>query len=88
MQKKVLGKGLNAILSDLPSSSRHAAAVRPAAIDAHDDVPSDTNPVSFHPEALRSVLELPLDRIDVNPRQPRRFLNSYQPSSSKYCSCY
>ena len=76
MQKKVLGKGLSAILSDLPSSSQQAAAMRPAPAEAHVDVPPDTKPVSFHPEALRSVLELPLDRVDVNPRQPRRFFDA------------
>jgi ParB family transcriptional regulator, chromosome partitioning protein len=62
MQKKVLGKGLNAILSN----------------EAAPSVIRDIQPVSHNideaaePAAVgRRVLDLPLDSIDVNPRQPR-----------------
>ena len=62
MQKKVLGKGLDAILSDerpvVAPGGGSAAAPQPA-----------PRPVE---SPLRSVIELPLERIVANPRQPRR----------------
>ncbi len=61
MQKKVLGKGLNAILSNeaAPTTDQE----RPTGVDGHDSSPEAEK---------RLVLELDLDQVDVNPRQPRR----------------
>ncbi len=62
MQKKVLGKGLNAILADNPASE-----------PASPSAPAETAESAFPLAAPgRSVRELPIDRIVANPRQPRR----------------
>ncbi|MBM4116838.1 ParB/RepB/Spo0J family partition protein [bacterium] len=62
MQKKVLGKGLDAILAEdrpaNPPGSSLAAAPQRA-----------PQPIQM---PLKSVIELPLDRIVASPRQPRR----------------
>ncbi len=64
MQKKVLGKGLNAILSN---------ETAPTADHEHRSDAGD------HDSGLeaegRRVLELDLDQVDVNPRQPRRYFD-------------
>lgn len=63
MQKKVLGKGLNAILSN------EAAPTTPRETQIEPEVKERARV----PEIPgRQVMDLPLDRIDVNPRQPRR----------------
>ncbi len=79
MQKKVLGKGLSAILSDLPPP---AATVKPAPALAREDT-VEADPASAAVESLAPseegsyrVLEVPLDRIDPNPRQPRHHFDS------------
>jgi ParB family chromosome partitioning protein len=62
MQKRVLGKGLDAILSDdrpsIPEAAGRAVALQP--------LPAPPEPKG------RLVMELPLDRVVANPRQPRR----------------
>ncbi len=68
MQKKVLGKGLNAILAD------------PTAIQGslHQTVDSKVVAQRGFPLAAvpgRSVQDLALESIDANPRQPRRQFN-------------
>ena len=63
MPKKALGRGLSAILSDLPES---AAAPAPARKPLPD---------SAEKASGRSVLEVPLGLIDPNPRQPRRLFD-------------
>ncbi len=64
MQKKVLGKGLNAILA----GDTVQAKVTGSGALGHQG--SNGPPSSIPPG--RSVLDLPLDIIDPNPRQPRR----------------
>lgn len=62
MPKKALGKGLSAILDD-PAGLRSRQAEREAPAEA---------PPGSTAAAGRRVEEIPLDRIDPNPRQPRR----------------
>lgn len=62
MQKKVLGKGLDAILSD----------ERPVAATGGGASAAPQPALRTIEMPLRSVIELPLDRIVANPRQPRR----------------
>jgi len=86
MPKKVLGKGLNAILADYGSPAGSAAAPERAE-DAHTEAELETPAESkgFETRATetnldfplagtagRIVMNVPLDQIDPNPRQPRR----------------
>jgi len=61
MPKKALGRGLSAILDDAPTPLNSESGSMRA-------------PTRKEPEALgiRSVVDVPLDKIDPNPRQPRR----------------
>lgn len=67
MQKKVLGKGLNAILSETAGPVDSTESKPEQAVP---DAPR--RPFPLHAGAGRQVLDLPLGSIDVNPRQPRR----------------
>jgi len=74
MPKKVLGKGLSAILPDTaildaPASQGAAAAPAPAE-PAGSARPAAPAPIS------RAIHEVPLDRVDPNPLQPRRHFDT------------
>ncbi|MCP4550081.1 MAG: ParB/RepB/Spo0J family partition protein [bacterium] len=78
MQKKVLGKGLSAILSDI-SMPQAAAAPAPEVVPEEDFTPRSPKVVTPFPQVAdsgRVVLEVPLERIDVNPQQPRSYFDS------------
>lgn len=66
MPKKALGRGLNAILDEAPAEQKSTTRTASA--------PAPAKETSIEPEALagRRVVEVPLDKIDPNPRQPRR----------------
>jgi ParB family transcriptional regulator, chromosome partitioning protein len=68
MPKKALGRGLNAILEEAPAEAKTKGAAASAPAPA---------PAPAEPEALagRRVVDIPLDKIDPNPRQPRRHFN-------------
>lgn len=68
MQKKVLGKGLNAILSGGPPS---AASATPSPVATM----SPSAPHQVLGEPGRSVIDLPIEQVIANPRQPRRVFN-------------
>lgn len=76
MQKKALGKGLNAILSDpAPAAAPAPTADRDSkenltAILTEDEAPASSG------EPGRRILEVPLHLIDPNPRQPRRHFDT------------
>jgi ParB family chromosome partitioning protein len=65
MQKKVLGKGLDAILAD----ERPAVKAEAGLAVALQREPEPQDPTA------RLVMELPLDRVVANPRQPRRYFD-------------
>ncbi len=66
MPKKALGRGLNAILEEAPEESKPKGEAGSAPAPAKEE-----------PEALagRRVVDIALDKIDPNPRQPRRHFN-------------
>ncbi|MBC8367760.1 ParB/RepB/Spo0J family partition protein [bacterium] len=68
MPKKALGRGLNAILEEVPAEKKATGTTASAPALA---------PAVTEPEALagRRVVDIPLDKIDPNPRQPRRHFN-------------
>ncbi|MDP6417915.1 MAG: ParB/RepB/Spo0J family partition protein [Candidatus Krumholzibacteria bacterium] len=60
MQKRALGKGLESILSDPAIATEERGEKKDSAGDRAIGIPS------------RRIMEIDLDRIDVNPHQPRR----------------
>jgi ParB family chromosome partitioning protein len=59
MPKRALGRGLNAILDEIPAETKPETASAPST--------GETQAL-----AGRRVVDIPLDQIDPNPRQPRR----------------